>query len=83
MADGWMSMHNAPRDGRWILGLYDDGKMVIRWADRRRCVLATVAPGAGEFGPGWEDQENGLPVDPPHAWSDCPAAEAKSGEEKS
>ena len=64
----WEPLATAPKDGRTIIGLYDDGECEIRWADLRRCVLATVAPGAGEYGPGWEDLENCLPVDAPSAW---------------
>jgi hypothetical protein len=65
----WASMPDAPRDGRVVEGRYDNGEIVrIRWAEDRVCVLSTEAPGAGQFGPGWEDEANGLYVDDPESW---------------
>lgn len=61
-------MRNAPKDGSIIIGVYHDGEIEIKWSNDRRCMLASVAPGAGIFPPGWEDIENGLPIDEPLSW---------------
>jgi hypothetical protein len=64
----WLPMSDAPKDGTLIWGLYDDGPCLIRWAEQRRCILAGIGGGNGYYGAGWEDDENGLIVDPPTAW---------------
>lgn len=64
----WRPIDLDAKSRHWILGLYDDCELEIRWADNRQCMLSTVAPGAGQLGPGWEDRENHLPVDPPISW---------------
>lgn len=65
---GWKPMDDAPKDGVVIEGLYDSGPILIRWAERRQCMLAGVGGGNGYFGPGWEDDFNHLIMDPPMAW---------------
>lgn len=64
----WLSMDDAPRDGTLIYGLYDGKGIAIRWAETRRCMLAGIGGGNGYFGAGWEDDYNGLIMDPPEAW---------------
>lgn len=66
----WLPMETAPHDGSTIVGLYENGDEVeLSWASEgRTCMLASVAPGAGTFGPGWEDIENRLVADTPIAW---------------
>jgi hypothetical protein len=64
----WRPMSSAPQDGTTILGRYDDRAIPIRWAEDRVCMLASTASGAGAFGPGWEDVDNGLYIDAPEAW---------------
>lgn len=70
MADG---MQDAPRDGRWIIGFYDDphiGEDVIGWREERYCILG--AP-QGAFGPGWIGRDcDELPVDEPMRWRPMP-----------
>lgn len=65
----WREMDSAPR---WTLieGLSDDGEVdQVEWRDNRQCMLASVAPGAGECGPGWVSKlADYLPVDPPIKW---------------
>lgn len=69
-APAWQPMDTAPTDGTPILGYYGADEVVaIRWAESRECMLASVAPGAGLFGPGWEDVANGLYVDDPVSWA--------------
>lgn len=68
---GWKTIWSAPKTGEIIEGLYDDGPCLIRWAESRRCMLAGVGGGNGYFGPGWEDDYNGLIVDPPSAWREA------------
>lgn len=65
---GWKGLSGAPQDGTLIEGLYDEGPCLIRWAEARRCMLAGIGGGNGYFGPGWEDDYNGLIVDLPMAW---------------
>lgn len=68
-AEEWLSMDTAPRDGTVILGWYGpDEQQRIRWAEERHCVLSSTAPGAGLFGPGWEDEVEGLNVEDPLSW---------------
>lgn len=67
---GWRPIDdNTPRDGRWIVGVYDDpdiGEDVIGWRDERWCILG--AP-QGSFGPGWVGRDcDELPVDAPQGW---------------
>jgi hypothetical protein len=64
----WKDLESAPRDGTNIEGLYGDDVCLIRWAETRRCMLAGIGGGNGYFGAGWEDDCNGLIVDPPDAW---------------
>lgn len=46
---------------------------LVQWADTRKCMLATVAPGAGEVGEGFVSPAAGmLPVDTPEQWARCP-----------
>lgn len=80
MADtDWLPMDEAPTDGSPIIGNFEHGEEVeIRWAEERRCMLASVAPGAGLFGPGWEDTYNGLYMDDPQSWRPVPT-EAQHG----
>lgn len=63
-----MNIDDAPRDGTVIDGLYGTDWIPIRWAESRRCMLAGIGGGNGYFGPGWEDEFNGLIVDEPSAW---------------
>lgn len=51
----------APRDGRLLEVLYDDGttEKDVYWADTRQCMLGSRA---GERGPGWMSTEVELPV---------------------
>jgi hypothetical protein len=61
----------APQDGTPIIGVYGTDpreECELRWAEERHCVLASVAPGAGLFGPGWEDTLNGLAAEDPLWW---------------
>lgn len=66
-------IETAPRDGRWIIGVYDDpyiGEDVIGWREERYCVLG--AP-QGSKGPGWVGRDCGeLPVDEPERWRPMP-----------
>lgn len=65
----WRPMDEAPHDGTEILGWYGPDEIVrIRWAEERRCMLASVAPGAGLFGPGWECVAESLIVEDPLKW---------------
>lgn len=61
-------MHEAPRDGTEIIGLYDGNEVEIRYAIKRQCMLAGVGGGNGYFGEGWEDTYNHLIVSDPEAW---------------
>ncbi len=67
MNDNMLPIATAPRNGRAIIGIWPDGsELEIRWSEQRRCMLAYspgAAPGAGTFGAGWEDVENGLVAD--------------------
>lgn len=66
---GWHSMADAPRDGTVIDGYYGADEIVrIRWSAERVCMPASTAPGAGGFGPGWEDDANHLYMDDPTGW---------------
>lgn len=64
----YQDISTAPKDGTLIFGLYDDGEILIRWSERRQCMLAGVGGGNGYFGAGWEDDENHLIVDEPEKW---------------
>ena len=64
----WQPLEAAPRDGSVIEGLYGEETCLIRWAETRRCMLAGIGGGNGYFGPGWEDDYNGLIADEPDAW---------------
>lgn len=68
--DMWKPIEDAPKDGTLIVGLYEDGEEdLIQWRDSRQCILASVAHGAGQRGPGWASALcDFLPVDPPTAW---------------
>lgn len=65
----WLDMESAP-DSTLIEGLYADGSVDrVEWREHRQCVLASVAPGAGECGSGWVSADaDYLPVDPPVKW---------------
>jgi hypothetical protein len=64
-----LEISTAPRDGRWIIGIYADpeiGEDVIAWRDERYCMLGCPQ---GSRGPGWVGRECGeLPVDEPDHW---------------
>ncbi len=75
-AVGWKPIGTAPKD-RWIDGLYEEGPETIRWSDDRACMLGRRA---GAYPPGWEDEENHLPVDSPIAWREAKALRSKGGE---
>lgn len=66
-------IETAPRDGRWIIGIYDDpyiGEDVIGWRQERYCIIG--AP-QGAFGPGWVGRDcDELPVDTPERWRPMP-----------
>ncbi len=68
MSEWNKNINEAPKDGSTIIGLFDGNEIQIRFAKERKCMLADVAMGAGAFGEGWEDCENGLYVDGPEAW---------------
>jgi hypothetical protein len=69
----WQSMDTAPTDGTPILVLFGGEEVEVRWAEDRVCMLAATAPGAGSFGPGWEDTANGLYTDEePSGWRPVP-----------
>lgn len=66
----WLDMEIAPRDGTLIAGLNADGDIDhVEYRETRQCMLASVAPGAGERGPGWVSAfADYLPIDPPVKW---------------
>lgn len=63
-------MSTAPKCGRIIVGIYDDGECLIQWAEQRQCMLAGIVGGNGYFGPGWQDYYNHLIVDEPLGWKE-------------
>lgn len=64
----YSEMSTAPKDGSTIWGLYNGEEILVRWSERRSCMLAGIGGGNGYFGAGWEDDENHLIVDEPEKW---------------
>jgi hypothetical protein len=65
----WQPMETAPK-GVLIEGLNFDGEVdLVEYRETRQCMLASVARGAGECGPGWVSANaDYLPIDAPIAW---------------
>lgn len=72
-ASPWKPIETAPR-GRLIEALDEDGDIdLVEYRESRQCMLAGVAKGAGERGPGWVSAYAGyLPIDAPVAWREKP-----------
>lgn len=78
-AGTWLNMADAPTDGTVIEGYYGPNEIVrVRFAEDRVCMLAGIAPGAGQFGEGWEDEANGLYANDPLAWRPATGKEKNS-----
>lgn len=67
----WFDIKTAPKNDE-IIGKYGDSESLIRWAEKRVCMLAGVGGGNGHFGEGWECVENKLIIDEPEAWRPVP-----------
>ncbi len=65
----WQPMDTAPH-GRLIDAINSDGNVdLVEYRQTRQCMLASVAHGAGECGPGWVSAHaDYLPIDPPVGW---------------
>jgi hypothetical protein len=65
----WQPIETAPRN-KSVEGLTADGDVdLVEWRETRQCMLASVAKGAGECGPGWVSHlADQLPIDPPVNW---------------
>lgn len=64
----WESMNTAPKDGTEFIGKYGKNESLVRWAEKRTCMLSGIGGGNGYFGAGWECCENKLIIDEPEAW---------------
>ena len=66
------SIETAPRDGRELIGVYENGEEVsMVWSRRPVCMLGQRN---GGFPAGWatsgRDTDRNLPIDEPHYWKE-------------
>lgn len=74
----WQDIETAPRE-ILVEVLNSDGDVdLAEWRHTRQCMLASVARGAGECGPGWVSSLCGyLPIDAPEKWRPLGSNEEK------